>query len=83
MTKPEALTRTQKRFTNLMDGKVLPNTGVMTIINYYESLLDNKIPDTVNSASGIMSNFQEEEIQELLNEADYWDGEHSREWEGY
>jgi hypothetical protein len=83
MTKPDAIFATAKKFTNLMDGKVIPNIGVMTIINYYESLLDNKIPDTVNSASGIMSNFQEEENQELLNEADYWDGEHSREWEGY
>ncbi len=59
-----------------MDGSVIPKAGVTTIIHYYESLLiDN--PQVVKSTSNIESNFQEEEFQEMLNEADYWDGDES------
>jgi hypothetical protein len=82
MTKLEALTKTQKRFTNLIDGKVISNASVIDIIVYYESLIDLK-PVKVEYQSLIEENFAEEEAQHLLNEADYWDGEHSREWEGY
>jgi hypothetical protein len=82
MTKLEALTRTQKKFTNLIDGKVLSNASVIDIIIYYEALVDLK-PVKVEYQSLIEKNFLEEEYQEMLNEADYWDGEHSREWEGY
>lgn len=82
MTKLEALTRTQKRFTNLIDGKVISKASVIDIIVYYEALVDLK-PVKVEYQSLIEKNFAEEEAQDLLNEADYWDGEHSREWEGY
>ena len=82
MTKLEALTRTQKKFTNLIDGKVLSNASVIDIIIYYEALVDLK-PVKIEYQSLIEKNFLEEEYQEMLNEADYWDGEHSREWEGY
>ena len=82
MTKLEALTRTQKRFTNLIDGKVISKASVIDIIVYYEALVDLK-PVKVEYQSLIEKNFAEEEAQQLLNEADYWDGEHSREWEGY
>jgi Ca2+-binding EF-hand superfamily protein len=76
MTKEEALLKTMQRFTNLMDGSVIPKAGVTTIIHYYESLLIDK-PQVVKSTSNIESNFQEEEFQEMLNEADYWDGDES------
>ena len=36
MTRLEAMTKTSKRFTNLMDGSVLPSANVIDIINYYE-----------------------------------------------
>jgi hypothetical protein len=72
MTKEEALLKTRQRFTNLMDGSVIPKAGVTTIIHYYESLLIDK-PQVVKSTSNIESNFQEEEFQEILNEEDYWD----------
>jgi hypothetical protein len=69
MTKEEALLKTKQRFTNLMDGSVIPKAGVTTIIHYYESLLiDN--PQVVKSTSNIESNFQEEEFQEIINEED-------------
>jgi hypothetical protein len=76
MTKQEALLKTRQRFTNLMDGSVIPKAGVTTIIHYYESLLIDK-PQVVKSTSNIESNFQEEEFQEMLNEADCWDGDES------
>ena len=59
-----------------MDGSVIPKAGVTTIIHYYESLLIDK-PQVVKSTSNIESNFQEEEFQEMLNEADYWDEDES------
>lgn len=70
MTKQEALLRTRNKFTNLMDGKVIPNVGVTTIIDYYESLLSNK-PQVVKSTSGIESNFMEDMAQEYLDDADF------------
>ena len=74
MTKLEAMTKTSKRFTNLIDGNVLPSASVMAIINYYEYLIDSN-PVEVKYQSGIEQNFAEQEIEELLNEADYWDGD--------
>ena len=76
MTKEEALLKTKQRFTNLMDGSVIPKAGITTIIYYYESLLIDKTP-VVKSTSNIETKFQEEEFQEMLNEADYWDGDES------
>jgi len=73
MEKPDAILATAKKFTNLLDGKVLPNVGVMTIIHHYESLLRNVPTPVVKTMSGIESNFQEEEFDEMLNEADFWD----------
>jgi hypothetical protein len=76
MTKEYALAATSRKFSNLMDGDVLPNVGIVQIITYYESLISNKIPLVVNK-SNIEYNFQEDEIEEYLNEADYWDGDES------
>jgi len=76
MTKKEGLTATENKFTNLMDGSVLPNVNVAQIINYYESIMSNKTL-IVNRLGNINSNFQEDEIEEYLNEADYWDGDES------
>lgn len=53
-----------------MDGKIIPNVGVTTIINYYESLLiDN--PVKITTTSGIESNFMEDMAQEYLDDADF------------
>jgi hypothetical protein len=72
MNKTDALIETVKRFTNLIDGNVVPRAGVITIISYYESLLQDEKPVVTMSPSGIESNFIEEDI---LNKADYWDGD--------
>ena len=74
MNRLEAMTKTSKTFTNLMDGSVLPNATVIAIINYYEHLLDTN-PVEIKYQSGIEANFAEQEIQELLTEEDYWDGD--------
>lgn len=70
MTKEEALLKTKQRFTNLMDGSIIPKVGVTTIIQYYESLLINKTP-VVKSTSNIENSFQEEENQAFLD--DFYD----------
>lgn len=76
MTRLEAMAQTSKRFTNLMDGNVLPNASVLAIINYYEYLIDNN-PAEVKYMSNIERNFEEQYIEEQLSEADYWDGDES------
>jgi len=69
MNKTDALIETVKRFTNLIDGNVVPKAGVITIISYYESLLSDQKPTVTMPPSGIESNFIEEDI---LNKSDYW-----------
>jgi hypothetical protein len=72
MTKLEAMAKTSKTFTNLMDGSVLPSASVIAIINYYEYLLDTN-PAEIKYQSGIEANFAEAEIEDLVNEeSDYW-----------
>ena len=39
MTKEEALKKTRDKFTNLLDGDILPRYSVRDIINYYETLM--------------------------------------------
>lgn len=73
MTKEQAQRDTIKRFTNLMDGKVLPFASVATILNYYELLLADVRVDVLFN-DGITQNFNEECIRELENEADCYDG---------
>jgi hypothetical protein len=64
MTRAEALKKTRERFTNLIDGKVLPHIGITEIILYYETLVAKNVAPTVNRSSGILDNFREAEIQE-------------------
>ena len=62
MSKEEALLATAKKFTNLKDGKVNSGIGVITIINHYESLLENTKPAAEFTKSGIIQNFLEDEL---------------------
>lgn len=74
MTKEQALEKTVSRFTNLMDGKVLSNVGVRTIIDYYEQLQKNSV-SKVSTMGNIERRFLEAEIafnqQELEDEMGY------------
>jgi hypothetical protein len=74
MTKEQAQKEIVKRFTNLIDGKVLPFASVATIINDYESLLSGSKMGVMPSNNGITKNFEEEWINELYNEADCYNG---------
>ena len=73
MTKEQAQRDTIKRFTHLIDGKVVPFASVATILNYYELLLADVRVDVLFN-DGITQNFNEECIKELENEADCYDG---------
>ena len=78
MTKEEALSKTKAKFTNLLDGKTLPNISVSSVIEYYESLLNDN-PISVNEPlSNIDINFLEAAIDEM--EQDYYDGEDDLPW---
>lgn len=81
MTKLEAMAKTSKTFTNLMDGSVLPSASVIAIINYYEYLLDTN-PAEVKyiSMSNIEKNFALQEAEELFNRADYLDEDEQFKW---
>lgn len=79
MTKLEAIAQTQKRFTNLIDGKVILSASVIDIIIYYENLLETSKAE-IKYMSNIEKNFALQEAQELLDEADYWDGDESSKW---
>lgn len=71
MTKLEAMAKTSKAFTNLMDGSVLPKATVLDIINYYEYLIDNN-PAEVKYQSNIESSFAEAEIEDIYDENEYY-----------
>lgn len=64
MTREEALKKTREKFTNLLDGTVLPSATVTSIINYYETLVEKNVAPVVKHSSGILDNFMEEEIKE-------------------
>jgi len=72
MTRAEALKKTKERFTNLLDGKALPNISVTEIILYYETLVAKNVAPTVSRSSGILDNFREAEIQEYEEENNNW-----------
>jgi len=65
MTRDLAKIKTIQKFTNLLDGKVLPSATVSGIIEYYENLLEGK-PTVKHKATGnIESNFIEDEIDTM------------------
>jgi hypothetical protein len=72
MTRAEALKKTRERFTNLLDGTVLPNATVTSIISYYETLVAKNTAPLVKNSCGIMDNFREAEIQQYESENDEW-----------
>lgn len=73
MDKTTARLAVERKFTNLLDGKVMPNVCVATIIDHYEALLQGKSLVYV-SRGNIEEAFTEEEYRSL-SEADFWDGD--------
>ena len=68
MNKDQAYNQTIKRFTNLLDGKILSGISVAQVIDYYESLVNGVKPDLVHKVSNIESNFLEDMICEIEDE---------------
>jgi hypothetical protein len=68
----DAKKATINRFTNLLDGGILPKVSVYEILDYYEALKSN-VPVAVSNNCNITRNFLEDQIQEYENdeEEDY------------
>ncbi len=64
MTKEEALKQTKERFTNLLEGDILPGVTVGEIISYYESLIAGDKPVITDRDCNITRSFREEEIKD-------------------
>ncbi len=77
MTKEEALEKTQKKFTNLLDGDILPRTSVGKIISYYESLIAGNKPVVTDRDCNITRAFEEAETYEQMKDFidEYYDHE--------
>jgi hypothetical protein len=75
MTRAEALKRTREKFTNLLDGKALPNVSITEVILYYETLVAKNAAPVVKLSSGILDNFREAEIQQYEQDNDEWYGQ--------
>ena len=75
MTKEEALAKTQKQFTNLLDGDILPKVSVGKIISYYESLIAGNKPVVTDTDCNITRAFHEASIYDMMDDLDeYYDG---------
>jgi len=65
----KARQNTIEKFTNLLDGSIIPSASIGKIIDYYEAQLKN-IPVTVKENCNITKKFIEAEIAEI-EEDDY------------
>lgn len=65
MTRDLALAQTVRKFTNLLDGKVLSGISVAQVINYYESLILDVPTDNIRRIDGITAKFMEDYINNL------------------
>jgi hypothetical protein len=68
MEKDLALAQTIRKFTNLIDGKVLSGISVAQIIHYYESLILDVPTNNASRIDGIVANFMEDYVNSLANE---------------
>jgi hypothetical protein len=68
MTKEQALKKTKSKFTNLIDGKIIPGYSVGEIISHYESLIKTG-KATTRTRDSIMARFLDEEINEEIDDS--------------
>ncbi len=74
MTKEEALEKTRKKFTNLLDGDIIPRTSVGKIISYYESLIAGNKPVVTDRDCNITRAFHEASNYDMMDDLDeYYD----------
>ena len=75
MTEEEALYKTKKKFTNLIDGDILPGYSVSEIISYYESLIAGDKPVITDRDCNITRAFHEASMYDMMDDLDdYYDG---------
>ena len=60
-----AKAQTIRKFTNLLDGKVLSGISVGQVISYYDSLILDVPTDNVRRIDGIIANFMEDYVNSL------------------
>lgn len=61
---------TISRFTNLLDGSIIPSASVSTIIDYYEAQLKNA-PIVVKTNCSITNNFLDAQIAEYEEDNEF------------
>ena len=76
MTKEKALAKTKEKFTNLLDGDILPGVSVSKIISYYESLIADKVPELSDRDCNILMAFKEAEVKDLMDGLDEYYGKY-------
>jgi hypothetical protein len=65
----KARQNTIERFTNLLDGSIIPSASISKILDYYEAQLKN-VPIVVKNDCSITKKFIEAEIAEMENDYD-------------
>jgi hypothetical protein len=60
MNRDLAKVKTIEKFTNLLDGSLLPGLTVSQVINYYDALILGTPVDNVRRIDGIVQNFMED-----------------------
>jgi hypothetical protein len=68
LTKEQALEKTRKKFTNLLDGKIVPGYSVGEIISYYESLIKTG-KATIKTRDSILAKFLDNEIDDAIDDS--------------
>jgi len=71
MMNSNAKQATISRFTNLLDGSILPRASVSEILEYYEAQLKGSTITVKNNCS-ITSKFKEAEIAEIEEHEGNW-----------
>ena len=60
-----AKVKTIEKFTNLLDGSLLPGLTVSQVINYYDAMILGTPVDNVRRIDGIIANFMEDYVNGL------------------
>jgi len=65
MTRDLAKIKTIQKFTNLLDGTLLPGYSVAQVISYYDSQILGIPTDNISRINGITANFMEDYVNSL------------------
>ena len=65
MTRDLAKAQTIRKFTNLLDGKVLSGISVAQVISYYDAMILGTPTNNIHRIDGIVENFMEDYINSM------------------